>query len=117
MALDVVREVMFDGPEPPEGKRWCLMCAAMFKSRCMDSKTGRAAVEAASTSGGRVDLSGIALHEGINMPEVAACTGLANLGQLGLVPSDDLCWSHVLAVKTSGLAQAMPGMAGLLQGR
>lgn len=121
MALDVVREVMFDGPQPPPGERWCFMCAAMFKSRCMDSPSGKAAISEASTSGERVSLIKIARLEKIALPETATAAGLANLGQLGLMLTADLCWSHVMAVKAgSPLAAAMPGMpgmAGLLGGR
>lgn len=116
----MVAEVIYKGPVPPAGEKYCFVCAFQWKlavnERHQDEIT--AAGEAADGTIVVID----ALADDIPYPALAVATGLnGSVMQFGVL---DLCWSHVTAIQlktASGIhlpppGGGMPGMPGLPPG-
>lgn len=107
--------VYFDGPQPPEGRSWCVVCAMQYKFGGV-TKHDRAikAHEQSNTSGAIVRPPRFSLADQPGTPElaVAVTRGISVLGaQFGVL---DVCWSHVVGLDLrSGLMPATPQEAAM----
>lgn len=111
--LATVREIMFDGPEPPQGQQFCMMCATRYKADVLEA--AKDVIEAAQSTPGegavRLAMDGIA--PGTAPPELAVGIGISQAFGGAMMP---LCWSHLGAVKFTSLAVAQ-ATGGLVPGR
>jgi hypothetical protein len=102
-----MREILFDGPQPPPGRQWCALSALEFKTAV--EKASRSFASAAQELDGAgpyaVDMLQIAARHRIELPHeadlVAPCVALG--GQP--VP---LCWSHAPVLQQAS-PLAVPG--------
>ena len=106
----------FDGPEPPEGRIWCAVCAMQYKNggvkhfaRQIDAHEKLTGTNGALVRSPRFDLTA---QPGKQELAVAVTKGISilgpNFGQL------DLCWSHVMGLDLrNGLMPATPQEASM----
>lgn len=107
----------FTGPQPPAGRQFCLMCAAIWKAEALDRARAR------GQDPGSTNLE-LAVLMGGELPDWAVTTTMFALpippgagmpGQAMVAPGPS-CWTHAQPIKVmeSQLAIATPGdpMAG-----
>jgi hypothetical protein len=109
--------VLYEGPTPPHGRKWCFVCAYEWKA-AVNERHALTIEQAQKEPDGTTLWIHADTEEGLPPLAVAVATGLfapmSNMGQL------DLCWSHLTAIRlqsTGGLhlpvpGQGMPGMNG-----
>lgn len=104
-------EVMYEGPKPPEGERWCFVCAFTFKAAVNERFAATIEQAQKEPDGSPVMTIDATETEGLPPLYPAVATGLfVALQQFGPL---DLCWSHLNAIRlqtASGLALPPPGM-------
>ena len=113
--LVTVREVWLDGPQPPIGMQFCTLCATVYKAAALEA--GKELISQAATGQGpdRLSLADLLKGTVVREPEPAVGYGIAAPLGGALVP---LCWSHLGAVKFTGLATGDAALGSqLAQGR
>lgn len=105
------REVTLIGPRPPEGEKFCTMCALGFKTALMEQAEVTAAIEALATGDGpptHYSLVEAAKRFKISFPDLAVTIGVSMQLNGVLVP---VCWTHVQALHFTSIQQAPAGLA------
>lgn len=106
-------QIMFDGPQPPAGCKWCAVCAMLYKQSGLERLSQQ--MDIARANGSRVNLaSGAALAK--TELKVAVTRALSTV-QPAWGPMD-VCWSHALGLRLQGggIAPATPADAAMLSG-
>lgn len=110
----MVAEVIYKGPTPPAGERFCFVCAYTWKNAVNEVHQDDIVRAAEAPDGAVMVIDGT--QDDVPQPAVAVAQGInGSLMQFGVL---DLCWSHVTAIQlktTSGLhlpppGSGMPGM-------
>lgn len=111
---------MMTGPVPPEGTRWCGICASLFKKACLDAVNDeiQQAIRGDAKDGPYwIDLGEIAREHHIPPPAVGVTMTLSTVIDGALLEG---CWSHAKPIQLTTLATAGNGAVPLLgqpQGR
>ena len=97
--------LMINGPVPPEGKEFCIICVALTKDRA--EKHFKREIEEGlrnmKTSEPLVlDMSEAKLPD----PQFAEVVGVSIMPQFGLVR---VCWGHIAPMQLSALPAALQG--------
>lgn len=112
-----MREVICTGPTPPDGEKWCTVCAIRFKTELMEVPEIAAEIEALQTGDGPAvtyDLIAKARHHKVKFPDLAVTVSVCMPLNGTLVP---LCWGHVQGLKFTSVQPAAAGQVPLLRGR
>jgi len=111
----MVAEVVYKGPTPPPGERWCFVCAYTWKNAVNEAHQADIAAAAVAPDGTVTVIDGT--QDDVPQPALAVAQGInGSLLQIGVL---DLCWSHITAIQlktTSGLHLPVPGGAGMPPG-
>ena len=98
--------VYFDGPEPPEGRIWCAVCAMQYKQTYLAAN--QAAIQMAQKPNAhRIGNPRFDITQDRGELKIAVVRSLTILGpQFGVM---DVCWSHVVGLDMrQGLMPANP---------
>jgi hypothetical protein len=103
-------EVLFTGPQPGSGKRFCMVCSYTFKGAVIERFAEQIEAAAKLPDGSKpVLLDALELTDLPPLYEAVAMGLFAPLAQLGAI---ELCWSHLNAVtlrSAGGLHLPVPG--------
>jgi hypothetical protein len=104
-------DIYFDGPEPPEGKQWCSVCAMLAKQRTVHAR--QAMVQQAARTGDDAPAVRVSMAlDGAELKPAVTHAISTVVPQFGSLP---LCWSHVLGLELlpGGVAPASPQEAAM----
>ncbi|SRR6266567_7042038 len=112
-------EVLYKGPKPLPGERWCFACAYTWKA-AVNERFALTIDQAMSAPDGSptvwIDATGTE-----DLPPLATAVGVGLFGPMTHLGVLELCWSHLTAIRlqsTGGLhlpapGQGVPGMNGM----
>jgi hypothetical protein len=104
-------EVLYKGPTPPDGQKWCMVCAFTWKGVVNERYADEIKRAAEAPDGSETVWIDAVADADMPLLAVTVATGLyAPTPQFGPI---DLCWSHLAPVKlmsAGGLHLPVPGM-------
>ena len=125
----MARQILFYGPDAPEGGLLCTACVMLWKGDATQSETVQRANAMAATSDGKpvlIDVGGKGIEHEISRPMDAVAFGLfppftppqMGLGGNGMCPFPvPLCWSHIMGLSLkNGVLPASPAEAAAFGG-
>lgn len=118
----MTQQVFFDGPQPPQGRVWCAVCAGGYKHAGVAAQrdainraqngNGTPSGKAPRFTLGKPLMSSVGPLDGAELA-LAVTRGLSTLGpNFGVL---DVCWSHLIALDMTGgaIAPASPQEAAM----
>lgn len=106
-------EVLYKGPTPPAGQRWCFACAYTWKAAANERFALK--IEHAMKMPDGAETVWIDATDDKEMPHLATAIGLGIFAPMQNLGPIELCWSHLTAIRlqsTGGLHLPVPGMPG-----
>jgi hypothetical protein len=102
--------VILDGPQPPNGRTFCMVCIGFYKESVLNQPGVREKLERAERGDGPSRMNMIDLAPGVDLPELSVGMGISFTLNNQV---SQLCWTHCMGIKVTNLLPGGNGSSGL----